>query len=799
MHLLHIICFLKEGDRIITITLTGQNLKNLSDKIFTCTVTGEKKWIEIDKNSFSIKSNSNTKATIKINIKPADPPVTAYNEKIHKENYEDIDTPVIKFILSNSAGSNQYDELKDVTIGTISIKVECGIHSASETNDKKKVSNPVGIKELLISNDIGVVDPSKPFLPFGQNPKKGAGLVIGNKEVFCKKGAQVKLFVSWAEIVPDIADMDYNTENIFFPTAQMKFLDDGVWTDGDFTSVLNSERMKLGAAKQGELELFWGANFAMYSDVHLPSSKAKIDDDSIVNYDDDYNPFGISSMRGFLKLQLNNDFQLDEYFSNLQIYLIELANKTPDLEKTVKTKPVQPYIPKIQSIFLTYEAETSYADSTINFIHIYPFGHHVIEDTFTTAKQVALMPQFQHKEQGDPVHNISEFYIGVQDVLPGQKVSILFKMLEGSTNPLSTKPENHVFWSYLSNNEWTDFDKNDISDDTNQLINTGIISFPFPEDATDDNSLLPADYYWLKAGIKEMPDEVCRFIDVKAQALEATFSDNNNADDFLLTPLAASTIKKLVTPDENIKSINQPYTSFGGRYKEDSKSFYTRVSERLRHKNRAITMLDFEELVLEAFPDIYKAKCLNHTWLEYQEPNTVYFNEEAAGHVTVISIPDLKLKNAINPLRPYTSCSKLKEIKDFLLTLSNSNMTIHVENPMFEEVRIETEVALIKSASGNDSYYINLLKEDLVEYLTPWANNVSADIFFGGKITKSSIIDFIEDRSYIDVVLYLKMFLIKTDGTPESEGAEEIVASSAASILVSSPVSKHNVTITSAG
>ncbi len=783
--------FLKEGDRIITITLGGQNLNQLSEKIFTCFITGEKKWVE--NNSFSINAKSSGKATITVNVQPGDPAITSYNEKIHQENYNNIDTPVIKFILSNTAGNDQYNDLKDVQIDTISIKVECGVHSASGTNTS---TNPTGIKELIISNDIGVVDPSKPFLPFGQNPKKGAGVVIGNQEVFCKKGAKIRLFVSWADIVPDIRNMDYNTVDIFFPTAQMKFLEDGVWTDGDFISLLNSERMKSGKANPGELELFWGANYVMYPDVHLPSSLVVIDDNAIVDYNDDYNPYGISSQRGFLKLQLNADFQYDQYIFALQLYMIGVANKT--ITDTVKNPPpVQPYIPKIQSVYLTYEAETSSSDSSINFIHLYPFGNHIIENDVTAATPSKLMPQFQHTENNALVHNISEFYLGIQDVLPGQKVSVLFKMLDGSTNPLSAKPDEHVFWSYLSNNKWIDFDKNDIIDDTNQLINTGIISFPFAEDATDDNSLLPGGCYWLKAGIKEMPDEVCRFIDLKTQALQATFEDNNNADDFLLIPLAASTITKLITPDENIKSISQPYTSFGGRYKEDSKSFYTRVSERLRHKNRAITMRDFEELVLEAFPDIYKVKCLNHTWLEYQEPNTVYFNEEAAGHVTVISIPDLQLKNAINPLRPYTSCSKLLEIKEFLLSLSNGNMTLHVENPMFEEVRIETEVVLVKSAAGNDSYYSNLLKEELVEYLTPWANNVNAEIYFGGKITKSSIIDFLEDRSYIDFVLDLKMFLIKTDGSPESEGTEEISASTSASILVSSPVSKHKITISS--
>jgi hypothetical protein len=54
-----------------------------------------------------------------------------------------------------------------------------------------------------------------------------------------------------------------------------------------------------------------------------------------------------------------------------------------------------------------------------------------------------------------------------------------------------------------------------------------------------------------------------------------------------------------------------PYSSFGGRETEDTTEFYQRVSERLRHKERAITIFDYERLVLESFPEVYKVECVN--------------------------------------------------------------------------------------------------------------------------------------------------------------------------------------------
>ena len=82
-------------------------------------------------------------------------------------------------------------------------------------------------------------------------------------------------------------------------------------------------------------------------------------------------------------------------------------------------------------------------------------------------------------------------------------------------------------------------------------------------------------------------EAVCDIITVDAQASVATFVNNENADDFLNTALPAGTVAKLKIPDASVKKITQPYSSFGGRPKENDDHFYIRVSERLRHKARA--------------------------------------------------------------------------------------------------------------------------------------------------------------------------------------------------------------------
>ena len=81
-----------------------------------------------------------------------------------------------------------------------------------------------------------------------------------------------------------------------------------------------------------------------------------------------------------------------------------------------------------------------------------------------------------------------------------------------------------------------------------------------------------------------------KLLDVKAQALRVTFSDRGNDTSFLAAPLPAGTIGKLVTPVVQVKSLNQPFETFGGRMREAPQAFRTRASERLRHKDRAISI-----------------------------------------------------------------------------------------------------------------------------------------------------------------------------------------------------------------
>jgi hypothetical protein len=102
-------------------------------------------------------------------------------------------------------------------------------------------------------------------------------------------------------------------------------------------------------------------------------------------------------------------------------------------------------------------------------------------------------------------------------------------------------------------------------------------------------------------------------IDVFTQAVETHFDDHQNAASHFDKALAAGNINKLLNPVPQVSRVSQPFASFDGKHAEIGKEFYTRVSERLRHKQRAITGWDYERIILDRFPSIYKIKCIGHT------------------------------------------------------------------------------------------------------------------------------------------------------------------------------------------
>lgn len=783
--------YLTEGKRKVSVKLVTDNnsVINGLDSNVNCFLTTEKEWFQVP--SVNISAGTLTEggascSEISFTLTGDDPAIVNYNAKVHGGTFN-VALPIIKIVLKNEDTlACQYSSVRDIAITQAEIKVEIGSPASGSYNQE-------GIKQLLLSNDFGPLDAAKPFLPFGAQPKKDATLVIGNKEVFSKKNTSIKLNLEWAGLPDTAGEIDFNADPPNAPNVKVNFLAGGAWT----TQLVNN------SPETATILIDLTATVPVFSPLRVIPANV------IADYNESYDLYGSSSKKGFLRFVLNGTFGHKEYAAALSVYLINKANKVDD---SLNPKPKEPYSPMLQSVYLSYSAyvvnsvtstsKNTFDARSVQFFHLYPFGEaeqhaYIINknNPAQTSFSIKLFPQFNHTNAGDEtVKSIGEFYAGIEKLEAQQSVNILFQVLEGSADPLISKPDDHINWSYLSNNEWKDFSNQDVSDATEQLIQSGIIIFKLPANVTTENTILPSGYVWLRACVKEYATAVCALLNAHAQAAVVTFRPNNNADDFLDNALPAGSVARLKTPVSSVKKIEQPYSSFGGRVKETSQQYYVRVSERLRHKARAITIWDYEHLVLEAFPQIHKAKCLNHTkFAASKTTNAIEYNEVKPGYVTIITIPSLVNRNDVNPLKPYTNQSVLKQIKEYLQERISCHVQLEVANPQFEEVRLSFAMKLAEGFT-DFTYYREKLQNEIVSYLTPWAYNDQLEVQFGGKMYKSSLINFIEERQYVDYITDVLMFHKISDAVAEGGNVEEVEASTARSILVSAQAKKHTIT-----
>ena len=492
--------------------------------------------------------------------------------------------------------------------------------------------------------------------------------------------------------------------------------------------------------------------------------------------------------RGFMKVESAQSFRHEQYPRLFAQKAIEKTQK-PDAKPPVEL-PQPPYTPTLQGITLDYRASESIdvqrmPEETVERIyHLHPFGQQKVWPlpADDRAAVCTLLPDYQMtSREGLAVKSkpYGALYLGITGLVPPRTLSLLVQVVDGSADPETPQPE--VNWQYLVGDEWKNVpDRNVLADRTNGLIASGIIWLAVPADADTEHSLMPSGHVWLKADVHNHLAGICDLAAIQAQAVRVRFMDRDNDPSRLTVPLAAQSIAKPVEKRAGLAGVAQPFASFDGRTVEAERDFNQRVSERLRHRDRAITIWDYERLVLERFPSIYKVKCISHTDARPGER----YSEHVPGAVTVIVIPDLRNQAAVDPLVPRVGLAKLAEIEAFLRDRTSPFIAdrLKVINPLFERISIKATVSF---RPGEDQgLRVKTLEEDLKKFLSPWAFEQQSDISFGGSIHGSAMVDFIDERDYVDAVLDFGMS-VRQEGAAEAIAVEEAVASSARSILVS--------------
>ncbi|MDP6053697.1 MAG: hypothetical protein QF879_15240, partial [Candidatus Latescibacteria bacterium] len=688
------VLLLKEGDREINITFSIESLSSeegndldgyietlaeilgtsredaffrVFRQMFTIALTTEKGWFEVPEylpmSALVDDTIDPGCLNIWIRLPDAVAPVVSYSPEIHGGNYS-TGLPLIRFMINPSNYLYPYSLLQDVVIKEVNIEVEVR-----------------GVREMLLYNNLGPLDPNSPFNPFGPTPAVGSYFIVGNFEMAQKNTTQIDVDVEWGNLPQESGGFA-----AYYRSYGMSF--DHTLFEVGVTALRDGRWMPLEEDHQQKVKLFQSGDtdneeeetsaikhrcMSLGEDVTRFSraiEAATVDD-----------TFGYSAVSkdGFLKLTLTSP----DYAFGHKNYPQILTNILTANSKVKRFRPISaltsmlkrvrrisaltptpntPYTPLINVISLNYTAvSTIYTERLTapsdalfeeKLFHIHPFGSESISST--GYRDTRMVPQYESD---------GNLFIGLSAPELSGTITLFFHLREDSTPEMGAEPAEFL-WYYLASNQWKPLEQSRVvSDATNGFLTSGIVTLSIPEDINRGNSVMHDDAYWLRVSVNADTEALCSVYSVQTQALKVSWQSQGNALSHLAQKLPAGTITEPRVSIPGIIGIHQIVDSFGGKLPEDRGQVTLRTSERLKHKYRATAPWDYERLILEHFPEIFKVKCFSNMVSDPENPI-------CPGHILIVVIPYPKEDPRVN-MKPMVNALLLKEVKEFVAPLTS--------------------------------------------------------------------------------------------------------------------------------
>lgn len=715
--------FAKEGRRRLSIEIEGGAL--LPRTSLRAVYTGPKKWeeavVDIVPGIDGINS-VNAKKFLLIKFDESLPAIVGYDDKIHKSGLS-TPYPVVKLLLKNdNSFPAAYEFFSVLKLGAF----------------KKIVMNVEGAQSFTISGENGRMNPLQAFKPFGNAPVKNKSFfTIGFSQAFNKYLKTFHLAANWKGAPGNMAKY-YGPYETYLRDVAKKETTGGLTAFGNQWPGFNQGNVP------GKVELLSGGkwvniiedknahyiarNPGTYNTFHPEGSviKDKYETGNSNEYSED-------SRWGFARVTLKYDFG-HQYFP---VVLSDTASKNAHATSSgnVTPLPPPPYTPEFNSLRLDYVLEDT-LDLTgkpeHQFIQLHPFG--------VAGIQSAVQPIVP----ADYTDN-GQLYIGLSHCTVPQTVNLYLARLDG-TEDIDALIHEKIKWYYLSGNAWHVFRFEEITvNTTHDFTSSGFISFAIPAAALMTNSIMGENLVWIKAVSATSANAYPFIIDIHANAAEAEFSDRVNDPAHLQAALPAGTITKPLLKIEGVKALAQPYASYDNKMAEQDRQFYTRVSERLRHKDRSWSIWDYEHMVLEKFPSIFKIKCISHA---------IAGDMYMPGRVLCVALPATINIAEKDLLQPRVSKATLTAAAEYVKTFMTTFAAVEFVNPVYEPITVTCRVKI--KPGYDESFYAAQLNKELQQYISPWIANRNSSPSFGGKIYASAIINFIEERPYIDYLAFFE-------------------------------------------
>jgi hypothetical protein len=721
---------------------------------FILYITNNDGWKRV--NRFKTKMiESDSELIVDIDLCETDDKLVSFDPEIHPGGFSS-QWPCIKLLLNNEAQYHPYQFLRDCIIENISIQAQ--------------VSDA---RNLLLSNTTGNLDNTIPFTPFGPAPVPGSFLRIQNPLILQKNLDQLELVINWNGL----------------PTSGKGFTD----YYKAYPYALDNKSFKAKITQTRTNNLASENHFHQVFDLFNTSGAYLLNENRIqidlksLNFTNSINQADLNTDDNTAQLYIvltHPEVAFGhQQFTNLYS---QAALKSSKFRRNPVELPNMPYSPVIEHLSVNYtntakevmlRKQENNSGSDIQLIQIHPFGY-VQVFPGPVKSQCYLLPQIDHK---------GNLFIGLEHIKTGDVVSIGFDLIPAVyVSTIIDVPK--INWEYLSNNEWFSFTEFILEDSTAGLIKSGIVKIEIPQSAQFDNSRLPNGKFWIRAVYDGKEHLNSRIRNIFTQAVFLQAADLPEAIQEIESGQTVSKIN--IEGKKGIGNISGPFSFELNESMENEESFYSRVSEQMRHKNRLVTNWDVERIILDKFKNIEKVRVYGRN----SHPGELV----KGSSMQVVLIP----KNALNKTKHSQSnmldFSTLLKVKEYITPFVSPYVKVEVANPVYEELKVRCAVKL--KDFQKRGHFRNILNQDLISYLSPDIKNSFIEKGFDESISKTEILNFIESRPYVEFATQLSVLQIVRVGnqykiidTGRIDRIEELRTISPYAILTSAP--EHQIEI----
>lgn len=713
--------------------------QRLLKEIFVISLTTPTGWYSVDRFAVTrlesdpvhVRSGLRFRFTLGSEVDP----IVCYAAEIHGGRLG-ATSPLIRFQHNPQASFCAYSLFDPLRLEAVTLDVD--VH---------------GLRDLKLYNNIGKIDSSKPFQPFGPQPTLSSYLALGSYEVAQKRLTGLTLNLEWADLPAGFGGFashyagyrqTITEEDV---RVDVSVLQDGIWRP-------QPERQRPSVALFQPTGPTDRLPPARSIDIEALDLFRPID----ATLGEDKFDLQLGARNGFIRLGLSGPEGAFGH-ADYPLLLASALSERIRAKKPFGKVPNPPYTPLLAAVSVDYAARTRISvDDTRperlsqprqRVFHLHPFGHEELR-SIRVGNPYSLLPRY------DTDGNL---FIGISGGETGQALTLLFDLNE-ETNQQTAFEHPAVTWYYLNAYGWQPLPAmNIVLDTTNGFICSGSVTLILPEDLDRQSSLMPAGRAWIRIGANERLDSLPRLRSVHANAIRARRRVDAAADGQLPEHLPPNCLWRTAGSVPGIAQLVQLGESHGGSPQEDRKRFLTRIGERLSHKARAVNLWDYERLVLERFPDVFKVKCFDGLVPAGFDPEDAEPTPRP-GHILVVVVAAAGRGENLAYRRPMLDVLQLNSIREFIRQIASPFVEIEVRNPLYERVQVRCKAKFVDDT--NAGFYIRKLNGDVSGFLCPWIP-FGYQARFGWMISREAVEGFIRSRDYVEQITDFSMLHIAED------------------------------------